>query len=221
MSITGASTTANSTLVQPKDAVGSSSLDQSDFMKLFITQMQYQDPLKPMDNYEMASQLAQFSNMQATTRMSDNTEKLLDFQTSQNNLQLLNLLNNQVQIAGNRMSVKDGAVTPTEFDLQAATDKVQLQVFNEADHLVWQEDKGGLAAGTYQLDWDGKDLAGNAAPDGAYSYKVNASDATGQLVDVGYKTTGKVTGVNFADGAAKITIDGYIEAGPDEILKVQ
>ncbi|NOX26479.1 MAG: flagellar hook assembly protein FlgD [Deltaproteobacteria bacterium] len=221
MSITGAGSTAASTLVQPKNAVGSKSLNQSDFMKLFITQMQYQDPLKPMDNYQMASQLAQFSNMQATTRMSENTKKLLDFQTSKNNLQLLGLLNNQVQINGSKMAVNDGKVTPTEFNLKDATNNVQVQVFNAAGSLVWQEDKGGLSAGAYQLDWGGKNLAGKAAPDGLYSYKVNAFDAAGQIVDVDYKTTGKVTGVNFAGGKAKITIDGHIEASPDEILTVQ
>jgi flagellar basal-body rod modification protein FlgD len=219
MTVSAANST--STLVQPKDATGSSSLDQGDFMTLFITQLQYQDPMKPMDNYEMASQLAQFSNMQATTKMSDDLEKLLDFQTSQNNMGLLTLLDNQVQVAGNMMAVKDGAVTPTEFDLTEATDTVTLQVYDMADHLVWQEDKGGLSAGAYELDWDGKNLAGNLVEDGAYYYKVKAYGATGQTVDVNYTTTGQVTGVSFADGAATLTVDGFIEVGPDEILKVQ
>ncbi|PKN22056.1 MAG: flagellar biosynthesis protein FlgD [Deltaproteobacteria bacterium HGW-Deltaproteobacteria-3] len=51
--------------------VGKSTLDRSDFMTLFITQMQHQDPLEPMDSTDMASQLAQFSNMEATMKMSD------------------------------------------------------------------------------------------------------------------------------------------------------
>ncbi len=220
MSITGANNTATS-LVQPAHAVGSKSLDQGDFMTLFITQLQYQDPMKPMDNYEMASQLAQFSNMQATTKMSNNMEKLLDFQTSQNNLQLLGMLDKQVQVAGNMMAVKKGAVTPTEFDLKDATDTCKIQVFDAADHLVWQEEKGGLAAGSYELDWDGKNLSGNSVADGAYHYKVKAFGSTGQTVDADYTTTGQVTGVSFANGTAKLTIDGFIEVGPDEILKVQ
>ncbi len=220
MSISGVNDTA-STLVQPDNAVGSQALDQADFMNLFITQLQYQDPMKPMDNYEMASQLAQFSNMQSTTKMSEDLESLLNFQTSQNDLQLLSMLDKQVQVAGDMMAVKDGAVTPTEFDLNDATDTVKLQVFDAADHLVWQEEKGGLAAGTYELGWDGNDLSGNAVNDGAYYYKVTAYGATGQTVDVNYTTTGQVTGVSFADGVAKLTIDGFIEVSPDEILKVQ
>ena len=220
MSISNVNNSASS-LVQPKNAVGSKSLDQSDFMTLFIKQLQYQDPMKPMDNYQMASQLAQFSNMQATTKMSDNMEKLLASQTSQDNLQLLGMLGNKVQVAGDMMAVKDGAVTPTEFDLKDATDMVTLQVYDAADHLVWQEDKGGLPAGAYELDWDGKDRAGNTAADGAYHYEVKAYGSTGQTVDVDYTTTGTVTGVNFSDGAAKLAVDGYIEVTPDDILKVK
>lgn len=222
MSISATSDSSSTSIQQPANAVGSKSLNQDDFMKLFITQLQYQDPMKPMDNYEMASQLAQFSNMEATTKMSDNMEKLLNYQTSQNNLQLLSLLGNQVQTSGNQMSVKDGTTTPTEFDLANAADTVKVQVFNAAKQLVWQEDKGGLAAGAYELDWDGKDLAGNQVPDGAYSYEVQALDPTGQSVDVTYKTTGNVTGLNYAaDGTAKLAIDGYLEVTPSDILTVK
>ncbi len=87
------------TYTPPPDfpAVGKKDLDESDFMKLFITQLQYQDPSKPMDTNEMASQLAQFSSMQATMKMSDGMDNLLAYQKSQNNLQLLNLLNTDVQ----------------------------------------------------------------------------------------------------------------------------
>jgi len=86
-------TTASTTSTLPiqdttsLSTVGKSSLDRDDFMTLFITQMQHQDPLEPMDSTDMASQLAQFSNMEATMKMSDNLEKLLGYQVSQNNLQ--------------------------------------------------------------------------------------------------------------------------------------
>ncbi|MCK5405645.1 MAG: flagellar hook assembly protein FlgD, partial [Desulfobulbaceae bacterium] len=93
--------------------VGKQELDRTDFLTMFITQLQYQDPMKPMDSYEMASQLAQFSNMEATMKMSDNMEKLLDYQTSQNNLELLSLLDKEVQGNGNMMGVNNGETTWT------------------------------------------------------------------------------------------------------------
>ncbi|MBU4033262.1 MAG: hypothetical protein KKG34_00565, partial [Proteobacteria bacterium] len=87
------------------NTVGKSTLDRNDFMTLFITQMQHQDPLEPMDSTDMASQLAQFSNMEATMKMSDNLEKLLGYQVSQNNLQLLTLIGKEVQAYGNTIGV--------------------------------------------------------------------------------------------------------------------
>ncbi len=220
MSISGVANNTTSTLVQPKDAVGSKTLNESDFMKLFITQLQYQDPMKPMDNYQMASQLAQFSNMQATTKMSDNMEKLLDFQTSQNNLQLLSLLNNKVLVSGNKIGVKDGVPSSGEFTLSNASNTTTVQIYNSADHLVWQEDKGGLKAGHYALKWDGKNLLGKEVPDGAYYYKVKALDATGHVVDVDSKSSGLVTGVDFSGASPAITLDGHIQVGADDILQV-
>ncbi|MCK5227695.1 MAG: flagellar hook assembly protein FlgD, partial [Desulfobulbaceae bacterium] len=102
--------------------VGKQELDRTDFLTMFITQLQYQDPMKPMDSYEMASQLAQFSNMEATMKMSDNMEKLLDYQTSQNNLELLSLLDKEVQGNGNMMGVNNGETTWTEFMLTEAAE---------------------------------------------------------------------------------------------------
>lgn len=218
MSITGVT---QSTLVQPENAVGKSDLEKSDFMTLFITQLQYQDPMKPMDSYEMASQLAQFSNMEATLKMSDNMEKLLEYQTSQNNLQLLSLLNTEVQVEGNSIGVYQGEVSATEFELTDNADQMVVEIYDAGDHVVWQNDLGDKVAGIYTIDWDGKNKAGNPVEDGAYTYKVKALGVNGSTVDVDYRTTGKVTGVSFDGGIVRMTLDNSIEASVADILKVQ
>ena len=200
--------------------VGDKELDRSDFMTLFITQMKYQDPMKPMDSYEMASQLAQFSNMEATMKMSDNMEKLLGYQTSQNNLQLLSLIDSDVQIYGNKLAVNDGEVATTEFTLSETAEGCNVDIYDAAGHMVRNIEVGASSAGTYELGWDGNDGHGEPAPDGAYSYKVNALSNTGQEVEVEYRTTGHVTGLDYGSGKATLTIDKQISAGVAEVLKV-
>lgn len=50
---------------------------QTDYMKLLVTQLQNQNPLEPLDNNEMASQLAQFSQLQQLETMNQSFEKVL------------------------------------------------------------------------------------------------------------------------------------------------
>ncbi len=199
---------------------GKKDLKREDFMLLFITQLQYQDPLKPMDSYEMASQLAQFSTMDATMQMSENMEELLAYQTSQNNLQLLTLIGHGVQAFGNMLAVSEGEAGATEFSLSNTTETCVVEIYDSADRLVRTIDMGGLPAGVYDLAWDGNDTLGNAAPDGAYYYAVKAKDSIGLDVDVDYRTTGNVTGLEYNSGQAVITIDNQINVSVSEVVRV-
>ena len=200
--------------------VGDKELDRADFMTLFITQMKYQDPMKPMDSYEMASQLAQFSNMEATMKMSDNMEKLLEYQTSQNNLQLMSLIDKDVQIQGNKLAVNEGEVVATEFTLTEPVEVCSVDIYDSNGTRIRNIDIGSSVAGTYELNWDGKNVRGEVVADGAYFYKLNALNSSGQEIDVEYRATGHVTGVDYSSGKAMLTIDNQIEASVAEVLKV-
>ena len=203
------------------EPVGSKELDKSDFMTLFITQMQHQDPLEPMDSYEMASQLAQFSNMEATMKMSTNMEKLLEYQTSQNNLQLLSLIDKDVQAYGHNIGVVDGKAAPTDFDLYDAADTCVVEIYDTAGRLVDSMDFGPQSSGVIDLAWDATSPNGEVVPDAAYVYKVKAFNNAGQEVGVAYRTTGKVTGIDFESGQALLTIDNSIDTSVAEILSVK
>jgi len=58
-------------------AINTASSIQMDYMKLLITQLKNQNPLEPMDNNEMASQLAQFSQLQQLESMNSNFANVL------------------------------------------------------------------------------------------------------------------------------------------------
>lgn len=201
--------------------VGKKELNREDFLTLFITQLQYQDPLKPMDSYEMATQLAQFSSMEATMKMSDNIEELLAYQTSQNNLQLMSLLDSEVVAYGNMMAVNDGDVKTTEFVLNDAAETCVVEIYDTADNIVRSIDMGAVGSGMFELDWDGKDSLDDPVKDGAYYYIVKAKNIAGEEVDVDYRTTGKVTGLEYESGTALLTVDDYIQISVSDVLKVQ
>jgi len=74
---------------QDTGVASNNTINQNDFIKLFLTQLQFQDPMEPVDNREFLAQLAQFSNLEQTRETSQNTEGLLKMNSSAQALGLL------------------------------------------------------------------------------------------------------------------------------------
>lgn len=107
----------------PVDAIGGSTggqesalpkqgtIDQEDFIKLFLAQLQFQDPLEPVDNREFLAQLAQFSALEQSRQTSQNTNDLLSMQAT---TQAIALLNRKVDVQGLGLPTS-GTVTAVQF----------------------------------------------------------------------------------------------------------
>lgn len=103
---------------QNSAAFGSNSvIRQEDFIKLFLAQLQFQDPLEPVDNREFLAQLAQFSNLEQARQNGENIENLLSVSAAS---QALSLLSKTVDIgsgsgavAGQVIAVKYTGDGPT------------------------------------------------------------------------------------------------------------
>ena len=78
------------------DASGSSAtLGLQDFMKILLTQLTYQDPLKPMDNQAFMAQMAQFSALEQSQQLNERVQQLLENQAA---LQSIGLLGRSVDV---------------------------------------------------------------------------------------------------------------------------
>lgn len=91
----------------PKNAT----LGQDDFMKILLTQLQFQDPLKPMDNQEFIAQMAQFTNLEISRQQNDKTETLLAIQSAS---QALSLIGKEVEVQSDS-GAQVGVVTTVTF----------------------------------------------------------------------------------------------------------
>ena len=89
-------------------------LGKDDFLKLFVKQMQYQNPLNPMDNTEFASQLAQFSSLEQLTNISTQMNDLLIFQNSLHNTLTASFIGRNVKYGGEQEG--GGTVTGITFE---------------------------------------------------------------------------------------------------------
>ena len=89
-------------------------LDFESLLKIILTELTYQDPLKPVDNYEFVSQLGQFSQLQLSQTLNDNMTKLL---ASQAAMQGAGLIGRTVDFSSNDSNgtLLSGVVTAVSF----------------------------------------------------------------------------------------------------------
>ena len=85
------------------------SLGMQDFLKILLTQLSYQDPLKPVDNQEFMAQIAQFTSLEQTQQLNEKLEQLI---TNQAALQSVGLIGRTVDI-----STANGTATGTVASL--------------------------------------------------------------------------------------------------------
>jgi flagellar basal-body rod modification protein FlgD len=97
-----------------------SSLSMQDFLKVLLTQLTYQDPLKPMDDEQFMAQLAQFTTLGQTQQMNANIQQML---TNQAALQSVGLIGRTVDI-----TTSSGPVTGTVTALSLAGSSPQLTI---------------------------------------------------------------------------------------------
>jgi flagellar basal-body rod modification protein FlgD len=101
-----------STLTSSDAQTRKTSIGQEDLFKILLTQLSYQDPLKPMDNQEFVSRLAQFTSLEQTKEMNDRMEYLVTMESTN---QSLGLLGKTVEVQADGKSVV-GDVTTIRFD---------------------------------------------------------------------------------------------------------
>ena len=176
---------------------GQSGMGQKDFLTLFTTQLKNQDPLDPVKNEAFVAQLAQFSQLEATTGMATS---LSDFVTSQAGQQITASSN----LIGKKVSVPDGpaqltAGTPVEgiVNLPTGADGVKFQVFDDKGILVNTQVLGAQTVGDLKWAWNGGDDAGNALPDGVYRFTATAV-SQGKTTTPSVSTMASVVGVSQA-----------------------
>lgn len=181
----------------PKNELG-----KDDFLKLFVTQLQNQNPLNPEADTEMAAKLAQFNGLEQMLNVNKSLEKMLAEQNTTRNLQLVNYVGRDVIVDGGRTRITDGKPTPTEYKVENDAAQSVLEVRNSSGILVHQIDLGPVNAGTHQLKWDGKTTDGKPIPDGTYTLNMTARNLDGKPVPVNLTSRVKVTGIdiNSKDG---------------------
>ena len=162
-------------------------------MKLLVTQMQNQDPLNPMDNAQITTQLAQISTVSGINQLNQSVQTLLSSNMDTQTLQAASLMGKSVLAAGANVDLL-GGVAKAGLNLPSNADSVTVTIKDAAGSTVKSLSLGALQSGIQTFNWDGKMDNGASAPDGKYSISVAASQA-GASVAATTLTVGTVSSV--------------------------
>lgn len=164
--------TAATTATKGTDAAGS----QDRFLKLLVTQLQNQDPLSPMDNAQLTSQLAQINTVSGIATLNTSVQALSSSFLQMQSLQGASLIGKDVVVPGNKLDIAAG-VGQGGFELTTAADNVKVEVLSSAGHVLDTLQLGAQSAGVHGFNW----AAGNYDASSGLSFRVSAASGATPL----------------------------------------
>ncbi|BAL95063.1 flagellar hook assembly protein FlgD [Rubrivivax gelatinosus] len=148
---------------------GSTSASADRFLKLLVAQMQNQDPLNPMDNAQVTSQMAQINTVTGIEKLNETVGTLNTQFLQMQAMQGASLVGRDVTVEGKRLDVREG-VGVGGMDLSGTADSVKVDILDGSGRVVDTLDLGAAKAGPHSFTWD----ASKVADPSNYTFRVTA-----------------------------------------------
>ncbi|MDI3293475.1 flagellar hook assembly protein FlgD [Janthinobacterium tructae] len=194
-------------------AKGSVEEETNKFLTLLVTQLQNQDPMNPLDNAQLTSQLAQLSTVTGVNKLNTTLETLKTSYQQAESMQAANIIGHGVLTAGKNVTLSKSAAL-LGVDLATPADSVKVIIYNSTGKEVHSIDLGPQDAGTLPLGWNGstaeldKDGKPVVLADGAYTFSVEATRGGAKLTDAAALMFGSVASVSTGAGGVKLNVPG-------------
>ena len=212
--------TSSSAVNQALQSGSASAADlQNNFLTMLVTQMNNQDPLNPLDNSQLTSQLAQISTVSGLQTMSGTLNQLLTQTAASRAMDSASLIGKTVMVPGSAVSVSGGVPGKIGVDIPSTADAVSVQVLDKAGNVVRTIDMKGQTAGVHDIAWDGKNDQGAPVADGDYSFKV-AATANGKDVTPVALVYGKVQAISGDSSGVLVDLGNGQTANVDDVRRI-
>lgn len=173
------------------------------FLKLLVAQLKNQDPLSPMDNAQVTSQMAQISTVGGIDKLNDTLKALSGQITASDQVNSATLVGHRVLVSGSSLVLSDGAASGG-FSLQQPVDQLTVTISDQAGIVMSRVDLGPRQAGMHTFVWDGMTDGGQQAVKGAYQFSVVAQ-VGGKNIEASPLTLARVDAIRPGiDGATLI-----------------
>jgi flagellar basal-body rod modification protein FlgD len=154
--------------------------EQTDrFLKLLVAQMSHQDPLNPLDNAQVTSQMAQISTVEGIGRMNTTLDSLKDQSSGLRAVDAAGLIGKSALIEGDQINLQ-GGMGKFGLNLDSDANQVQVKILNEAGISVRTVKLSNVSQGVQPMVWDGLDDRGESLPDGKYTFQALANPGAAQ-----------------------------------------
>lgn len=192
---------------------------QTKFLTLLTTQLKNQDPLNPMDNAQMTSQLAQISTVDGIERLNSTLASMMSSTSETQALQAAALVGHGALVDGKNLPLTEsGAIGG--YDLASASDVVKIEIKDANGNVVRTLTLEDQEAGVQNFVWDGKNNDGAAVEVGNYNFSVTAvqgnSDVKVTALQFGY-----ISGVvRSSNGDIGVDVGGYGRFTLDDLKQI-
>src|SRR5512141_644089 len=191
---------------------------QDRFLALLVAQMKNQDPLNPMDNAQVTSQMAQLSTVSGINQLNATVQALSSSMTSAQSLQATAMIGHAALVPGNRIVMAKGAANAA-VELSQPADQVTVTIKDAKGNVVRTLQLGEQKAGITDFQWDGKDDSGATLADGAYTFAAS-SVLSGNKSTPTTLSYGMVNSVSLTSGVAQLNVGNIGDVALDAIRRI-
>jgi flagellar basal-body rod modification protein FlgD len=206
------------TFMQPRDTQSKTASLEDKFMTLLLTQVRNQDPLNPLDNSEMTSQLAQISTVNGVEKLNRTMQAMAESALANQQFQAGGLIGRGILSEGSSIVLENGRATGG-LVLQEPADRVYVRVLAANGEQVATLDLGARGAGISAFEWDGGTGTGATAADGLYRFEVDAVRGA-EKVPVETLGFGRVQSVTLGAGETLLNTSGLGSLAMEAIRQI-
>jgi flagellar basal-body rod modification protein FlgD len=197
VSLTTSGISANLSINSPGAKTNGQEMDRSAFLKLFTTQLQNQNPLDPVKNEAFVAQLAQFSQLEATTKMADSLDTMASASQADRLLQGAALIGKRVNAPDGTAELVANANVSSLITIPNGADKINVDVYDSTGNKIYTRAMGRQVPGEVKISWDGTNNMGERMTPGRYKIVASVT-SLGQVTQMPITTPNTVTSVTYS-----------------------
>lgn len=195
-------------------------MNKDDFLRLFVTQLQNQDPMNPQDSSQFIAQLAQLTQVEQAYNTNSNLQDMLNQANNTTTLSAVSFIGKEVVAPGSQVDFQTGNPAVVNYRLSSAAQTVTFSIKDASGATVKTLTLGRTAAGDGSIAWDGTADNGRQLPAGTYSVAVTGGNIDGTTFAGTPLIKGKVDGVNMEGSSPSLTI-GALQVPIASVLSVK